>query len=200
MMLVNILRGGKAKLLFEIYFIKTIRYVFLADVVFLFSVKQAGGFIELNDILLSGLILLIYFTGKIQSKQKKQSMFSVSGRANIPGLGGMLNSLKPVFDIRFEIGVVVLALLVFSGFYFAPHLASNVISNWFLDSILNIEDTPVFGFIFKVIGFFFLISVLLKITNAILSILIGGKRDEVIEDDYDDKNDDDHFDDYTEVK
>lgn len=201
MMGINILRGRRPRLLFEVYFIKTIRYVFLADVIFLFSIQQAGGLLLLNDILLAGLILLIYFTGKIQSKQQRQSLFSIRGKANLPGIGDILNKIKPVFDIRYEIMVVVLALGVFGGFYFAPHLASNAISNWFLDSIMNIEDTPVFGFIFKVIGFFFLISVLMKVTNAIITIITGGNRTEkeYPKDDRKD-NDDDHFDDYTEIK
>lgn len=197
---INLLRGGRPKLLFEIYFIKTIRYVFLADVIFLFSIQQAGGLVLLNDMLLAGLILLIYFTGKIQSKQQRQSLFSVRGKANIPGIGDVLNKIKPAFDIRFEIGVVVLALIVFSGFYFAPYLASNAISNWFLDSILNIEDTPVFGFIFKIVGFFFMISVLMRIANAITTILIGNRRTKNYSDDNRKDDNDDHFDDYTEIK
>ncbi|PWH81559.1 hypothetical protein DIT68_14620 [Brumimicrobium oceani] len=200
MLFIRVLRGGRPKILFEIYFIKTIRYVFLADVIFLFSIQQAGGLVLINDLLLAGLILLIYFTGKIQSKQERQSLFSVRGKANIPGFGDLLNRLKPVFDIRLEIGVVVLALAIFSGFYFAPHLASNTISNWFLESILNIEDTPVFGFIFKIVGFFFMISVLMRIANAIMAILMGSKKEaDFAEDDHKD-NDDDHFDDYTEIK
>ncbi|WP_159038563.1 hypothetical protein [Brumimicrobium mesophilum] len=204
---INILRGGRPKQLFDIYFIKTIRYVFLADVIFLFCIKQAGGLILLNDLLLGGLILLIYFLGKIQSKQQRQSLFSVSGRANLPGMSDILNKIKPAFDIRFEIGVVVLALLVFIGFYFSPQIASNTISNWFLSSILNIEDTPVFGFMFKIVGFFFMLSVLLKITNAIMAILLGKPKQEFGDDEptnrFENNNnndDDDHFDDYTEVK
>lgn len=198
---INLLRGGRPKELFEIYFIKTIRYVFLADVIFLFGVQQAGGLVLLNDLLMGGLILLIYFTGKIQSKQQRQSLFSVRGKANIPGIGDILNKIKPAFDIRFEIGVVVLALAVFAGFYFAPYLASNAISNWFLESILNIEDTPVFGFIFKVVGFFFMVSVLMRIANAIMAILFGGnKRGESYTDENSRDNNDDHFDDYTEIK
>lgn len=203
---INILRGGRPKQLFDVYFIKTIRYVFLADVIFLFCVDQAGGLVLLNDLLLGGLILLIYFVGKIQSKQQRQSFFAMRGKANLPGMDDMLKRIRPAFDVRFEIGVVVLALLVFFGFYFAPYLASNTISNWFLSSILNIEDTPVFGFIFKIVGFFFMISVLVKIANAIMTLLFGSRRNDDDGINHNDRfenkqdNNDDHFDDYTEVK
>lgn len=200
---IKLLRGNQSKQLFEVYLIKTIRYVFLADVIFLFCIEQAGGLVLLNDVLLGGLILLIYFTGKIQSKQKRQSLFNVRGSANVPGMNDFMNRFKPKFDIRYEILVVVLAMLVFGGFYFAPTWASNNISNWFLESILNIEDTPVFGFIFKIVGFFFLISVMLRIVNAVLTIITGGVQDtnhNALGHDDDDDDDDDHFDDYTEVK
>lgn len=198
MLVINALRGGRPKQLLEIYLIKSVRYLFLADVVFLFSVHQAGGILLLNDLLIAGLVLLIYFVGKIQNRQHRQSLLSMRGQANIPGIGDILNRIKPAFDVRYEIGVVVLTLGVFSGFYFAPHLASNAISNWFLDSILNIEDTPVFGFVFKVIGFFFLISVIMKVVGGIMTVLSGGAR--VAPERKNKDEDDDHFDDYTEVK
>lgn len=191
----NLLRGGRPKLLFEVYLIKAVRYLFLADVVFLFTVLQAGDILVLNDLLIAGLILLIYFVGKIQSKQHRQSFFSVRGQANIPGMGDLFNRLKPTFDVRYEIAVVVLALVTFYGFYFIPELASNAISNWFLDSILNIEDTPVFGFVFKVIGFFFLVTVLMKVLGGLMTILTGGNRVAPEQ-----KDEDDHFDDFTEIK
>ncbi|PKR80863.1 hypothetical protein CW751_06745 [Brumimicrobium salinarum] len=201
MLFLNVLRGGKPKMLFEVYLIKSVRYLFLVDVIFLFAIKQASGMLILNDILLAGMILLIYFIGKIQSKQQRQSIFQVRGQANIPGVQSFLNGIKPAFDIRLEIAVVVLAVSVLFGFYFAPHLASNTISNWFLESILNIEDTPVFGFIFKVIGFFFMMSVIFKIIGSIMTLLSGGNRGNQYDDqDDDDNGDDDHFDDYTEVK
>lgn len=194
MLAISLLRGGRPKQVFEVYLIKAVRYVFLADVILLFSVQQAGDILLLNDLLIAGLILLIYFVGKIQSKQQRQSLFSFRGQANIPGMGDFMNKLKPAFDLRFEILVVVLALGAFIGFYFAPHFASNAIANWFLESILNIEDTPVFGFIFKVIGFFFLLSVIMKIVGGIMTVLTGGKPSPR------QNQDDDHFDDYTEIK
>lgn len=168
---INVLRGRGRKQLLEIYLIKAIRYTFLADVLFLFSLQQEDGQIELNSLLITGLIMLIYFVGKIQKKQERQSFFSVRGQANIPGMKDIFEKMKPKFDLRYEALVVVLAIGLFSGFYFKPELASNTISNWFLDNILGIMDAPVFGFIFKVIGFFFLLSVILKIVGGLMTIV-----------------------------
>src|SRR5690554_7523818 len=100
MLAVNLLRGGRPKLLFEVYLIKAVRYLFLADVVFLFTVLQAGHILVLNDLLIAGLILLIYFVGKIQSKQHRQSFFSVRGQANIPGMGDLACPLTEKKDCR----------------------------------------------------------------------------------------------------
>lgn len=79
------------------------------------------------------------------------------------------------FNKRAEIIVIGIALVVFIAFWIFPSLASNGISEWFHDSIMNIEDTPFFGFIFKVIGFFFLLTIFTRMFNAINFLLNGGK-------------------------
>jgi len=202
-MALKILRRGKRKQLIESYSIKLVRYAFLADVIFLFSRDQSNSELTLNNFMVAGLILMIYFVGKIQSKQHQNSFLNIRGGDNTAGVQNLLSSIKPIFDIRFEVGVVVLSMLLYVGFYFAPDWSVNPISNWFLDSILNIEETPVFGFIFKVVGFFFLLSVLFKIVNGFFSIFNGGKRSQgnsEVDNEQDDEQDDDHFDDYTEIK
>lgn len=188
---ISILRGGGQKQLFEIYLIKAIRYTFLADVLFLFSIQQEGGQIELNSLLITSLILLIYFVGKIQKKQKRQSFFSIRSQANIPGMNDIFERMKPKFSLRYEVLVVLLAIGLFVGFYFKPDLASNTISNWFLENIFGIMNAPVFGFIFKIIGFFFLLSVIFKIISGFIAIVTGGRPPIHMDNDDDDENDSD---------
>ncbi len=193
----NVLRGGGQKQLLEIYLVKAVRYTFLTDVLFLFSLQQNADQIELDSILLTGLVLLIYFVGKIQKRQQRQSFFSVRGQANIPGINDILERMKPKFDLRYEALVVVLAMGLFSGFYFKPDLASNTISNWFLENILGIMDAPVFGFIFKIIGFFFMLSVIFKIIAGFIAVLTGRSATRQFEDEENDENDDfDQFQDF----
>lgn len=195
---IKLLRGGRLQYEFEIYFFKAIRYAFLADVIYLFTVHQSDGFYNLNDFFIAGLIMLLYFIGRIQKKQDKQQFFSVRGQMNIPGLNDMLKQIKPIFNIYLEIAVVALALGLYILFYYEPTWASNTIANWFLDSILNIEDTPVFGFIFKVVGFFFLLSVLSKVFGSIMMVLTG-QASRSHDNYYEEEEDDDEFDDYTEI-
>ncbi len=88
------------------------------------------------------------------------------------GLPQMPNA---AFNLKLEVILIVASLAFFVLFWFFPEFATNPISRWFHDSILNIEDTPFFGFIFKVIGFFFLLNLIVKMMNGITFLLSGGK-------------------------
>lgn len=192
----NILRGGRKKMLTEAYIIKLVRYFFLVDVVILFCLDQSQGTIDLNNTIVAGLVLLMYFIGKIQNAQLRQSMFSVQGNM---GMQNMMSQMKPVFDVRYEATVIAISVLFFVGFIFYPSYAVNPISNWFYDAIVDIETTPVFGFIFKVIGFFFMVSIIMKVVQGFTAVLTG-KSFERNDQSEDDDSEDDGFDDYTEIK
>ena len=123
-------------------------------------------------------IMALYFIGKFQKSQKNVMMLSRMGL-------GLSNSK---FNSKFEIIVIVLALLAFIGFVFRPDFANNSVAFWFKDSILDIESTAIIGFVFKIIGFFFLIGILLKTVNAFQYIsgviLSKGRRKDSDFDDY----------------
>ena len=165
-----ILRGGRAASTAETYIIRMVRYFFLVDVAFLFCLNQANNILDLQNSIITGLILLTYFLGKLQTGQLKKQIFSFKTYGNAQ----MLNQFKPVFDFRAELIVIILALGFFTLFMFFPSFAFNPISEWFFDSIIDIEDTPVFGFVFKVIGFFFMLSILTKFVNGFMTLLSGG--------------------------
>jgi hypothetical protein len=191
----NILRGGRKKRLTEAYIIKLVRYFFLVDVVILFCLDLSQGGIDLNNTIVAGLVLLMYFIGKIQNAQLRRNIFSVQGNA---GMQNMMSQKKPVFDARYESAVIGISILFFIGFIFYPSYAINSISNWFYDAILDIESTPVFGFIFKVIGFFFMVSILMKVFQGFTVILTGKSFDRNNNAESDSNKDD--FDDFTEIK
>lgn len=190
------LTSGRSRSLAQAYLIKSIKYFFLADVTFLFCMNgKLEGIVEINQVLLAGLILLTYFLGKLQQNQNRQTFFKIAARG-LPGRNLI------VFNLRLEIAVISIALGIFGLFWFYPQLSQNPISIWFYDSIVNIEDTPVFGFIFKVIGFFFLLNLIFKMLNTINFLLGGGKKaaDKGIHGNQSSSRNDDHFDDYEEVE
>lgn len=183
-----ILRAGKNKSMVEEYAIKLIKYLFLVDVTFLFCLDLTGEQISQYHLVVTILVLLTYFVGKLQNKQQQQAMFRV--------MGNSFMNMRSNFNMRAEIMVISVAIGFFVLFVFYPQLATNPASIWFHESILNIEDTPVFGFIFKVIGFFFLVSILVRMVNAFFYLLSGKAfmevnsgtfyRNQKKEDDFDD--------------
>jgi hypothetical protein len=110
---------------------------------------------------------------------------------------------KPKMGLEF--GIVVLAMAAFGFLLWKPEFAENAISSWFYKSIIDIESTPIFGFIFKIVGFFFTIGMLMRMVNA-LSMIFSGRAFGRNEDDSDGRQNrnnerqDNHFDDYEEVE
>lgn len=163
---ISILSAGRKRTASEEYVIKAIKYIFLVDVTFLFCLDLEQENISIYNLTMAGFILLVYFMGKLQNKQNQMAMFQMMGNGGIPKT---VNN----FNIKAEIGVIALAISAFVVFIFFPEFAKNPISIWFHESILNIEDTPIFGFIFKVIGFFFLLGMLVKMLNAFMYLISG---------------------------
>ena len=174
----TLINAGKSRSMAETYFFKAIQYVFLVNVIFLFSIDLNSGTVSIVNLYPIIVIMALYFIGKFQKSQKNVMMLSRMGL-------GMSNSK---FNSKFEVIVIVLALLAFVGFVFRPDLANNSVAFWFKDSILDIESTAIIGFVFKIIGFFFLIGILLKTVNAFQYIsgviLSKGRRKDSDFDDY----------------
>ena len=151
----------------EEYSIKAVQYFFLIDVTFLFCLNQNNSDIILPYELYTGaLILILYFVGKLQNRQKRSTLFKAS-------LGENMKFLTPMFHLQSEIGVILFGMGMFVFFIFYPQYAQNPISNWFYDTIIGIEEAPVIGFIFKIVGFFILLSIVNKLLNGIFYLLSG---------------------------
>lgn len=180
-----LLTAGRSRSVAEVYLIKALKYFFLVDVTFLFCLERSDSDMIVTDrLILAGIVLLTYFIGKFQNSQQMKMVFQLVG----PGM--QRKTLQ--FNAIAETVVIVLSILVFTFFGTFPEYASNPLSLWFHESIINIEDTPVFGLIFKIIGFFFLVSLILKMLNGLNFILSGQafKRG---------RKQNDGFDDFTEL-
>ena len=172
----------------EIYFSKAIKFIFLANVTFLFGLENNQ--INWQNLALSGLILLLYFIEKLQKNEKQAVLMSQ--------FSGLVNFGKnKAFNRKAEIIVISISIAFYSTLILLPELAENPISTWFYNEIINIENLPLIGFIFKVIGFFFLLGIIIKITNSFIYLLSGNlyKNNNSV-----DQNNNDEFDDYEEIK
>ena len=163
-LIAKFMTNGRSKTIVEIYVIKALKYLFLVDVTFLFSLNKTQEIVDLNNLIPTILVVLVYFIGKLQNKQNNAVLFQVMQQQN---------PTEKRFDLRAEIAVIVVALSLFAVFIFYPESSKNPLSVWFHESIISIENTAIIGFIFKVIGFFFLVSLLTKMLNALVVILTG---------------------------
>lgn len=192
---ISILSAGRRRSFGEVYVIRALKYFFLVDVTFLFCIQgESSSMVITNQLIMAGIILFSYFIGKFQNNQNRMMMFRMMG----PGLP---QQQKTLFNARAELGVILFAIVVFIGFNFYPNLASNPLSLWFHESIINIEDTPVFGFIFKVVGFFYMLSLLSKMVGGFTFLLSGEAFRRAANQPHSNNNqrDEDVFDDFTEV-
>lgn len=188
-----ILSSGRERQLPEIYILKAVKYFFLVNITFLIcSNGKIDNLNQQSQMVFGSIVLLMYFLGRFQNAQNKQVMFQMVAN------GIMRN--KPKFNARAETGVIVFALAMFILFWFTPQIANNPVATWFQDAILNIEDTPIFGFIFKIIGFFFLISILFKMVNSVLYLLSGNAFKPTNNNNNDNQNNRNDFDSYEEVE
>lgn len=184
--LLRLLTASRKRTLVETYLIKSVKYLLLVMVTFLFAMG------DLNQLILAGIVLIMYFVGKLQNSQNRVAIFQTMGR-------GIPKSPLFMFNLKAEIGVILGALTLFVVLWFYPSIATNGISKWFQESILSIENAVFFGFIFKVIGLIFILNMVFKMMGGITFLLNGGKKPGPPNGIGNDSNNDD-FVDYEEVE
>lgn len=158
---IKFITSGAVKSELSNYLVKGVKYLFLVNVIFLFSVSDTEAKIELRALVPVMLILFLYFVGKFQKNQNKNIFLSRMG----------IESNAVQFNSRYEMVLIALSLLVFILFILEPSIAQNNIAKWFKITIIDIETTAIIGFIFKIIGFFFLLDILTKTMNAFQFII-----------------------------
>ncbi len=189
----RLLTASRQRAMVETYIIKAFKYLFLVGVTFMFCMGDLNRHLIVSyQLVLAGVILLTYFIGKLQNSQNQVMIFQMMGR-------GLPEKPMFLFNLKAEIGVIVGALALFVAFWFYPSIATNAVSSWFHDSILSIENAVIFGFIFKVIGFFFILNMIFKMIGGFTFLLSGGKNRK--SSDYSDNDpSDDDFNYYEEVE
>jgi fucose 4-O-acetylase-like acetyltransferase len=104
------------------------------------------------------------------------------------------------FNRQWELALIIVSAFAFAGLVFYPQISENIISMWFQRSIVDIENTVLIGFVFKAVGFFFLIGLFFKMLNA-LNYIISGKPMVNVRTGFSTKKEsnDDSFDDFEEI-
>ncbi|MBM3454009.1 MAG: hypothetical protein FJX80_02555 [Bacteroidetes bacterium] len=159
-----LLMAGRTRSLPEIYLIKAVKYLFLVNVTFIFALETKTS-VNVVSLLPSATILIVYFLGKFQQKQRQADILNQ--------FGGNRFRIGFNFDKRYELVVISLSIALFIMLLLYPSYAENNIALWFRESIIDIEKTIIIGFVFKIIGFFFLLGMLLKMLNAFYYLISG---------------------------
>jgi hypothetical protein len=121
-----LLVAGKKRALPEIYLIKVVKYLFLVNVTFLFALEK-NNTLSVIGVIPSATVLVVYFLGKFQQKQRQAKVLSQ--------FGGKGFGLGLDFDRRYEIGVIALAVMLFILLLAFPEYAENNIATWFRQSM-----------------------------------------------------------------
>lgn len=196
-LLISLATGGRKKTVGEVYLSKGVKSIFLVNVLFLYGLDDGQNEIDLFNMIVSGLVLILYFVGQMQKNEQQAAM--MEKYSNL--LRGMGTNSR--FNKKAEIIVLSISVIFYASLFFLPEFTKNPIALWFYETVTEIEKTPLIGFIFKIIGFFFLLSILVKIFNG-FNYLISGKPFINVKTGFysgrkKDK-DDDSFDDFEEIK
>ena len=88
-----LLNAGKSRSIGETYFFKGIQYIFLVNVIFLFSIDINSGDVAIASLYPIIFILTLYFIGKFQKNQKNVMMLSRMG------IGSSSSKFNPKYEI-----------------------------------------------------------------------------------------------------
>ena len=170
------------------YALRAIQSIFIIQTTLLFCYESKSR-LALNDssIYITALILLLYFLSKLQRRKNQMVLFNMFQN------GKKLTVEN--FNLNTEIGLICLSGGFFAVSIFKPELAFNPITLWFQRTIIGLETAPIFGFIFQVVGFFFVVSILAKFVQSILFLLQPRNPKDNTKDDNPNR-----FDDFEEIK
>lgn len=153
----KMLTGMRPPFLAEHYILKALKYILLVSITFAYCLEFAPTeptyVLNWQKLVPGGLILMLYLLGKFQ-KQQEQIQFLAGFQMPI--------QQKP-YSKNLEITLLVLSALTFTGLYFYPNLTEIGILNWFESSIRSLEKAFLLGFIFQVLGFFFVMSIFFRL-------------------------------------
>jgi hypothetical protein len=149
------------------YTLRIVKYFLLVSVTANYIAKfQTNGpeaNVGLTHMIVGTLVMALYLLGKLQNRAV------LSQLAQHPLFSKFANSIDPKIERFLLLGSVA----YFVACLLYPQMVDNGLVNWFTDSIQNIYDTPIIGWVFMVIAFFFLINIIMRAANVIGRLLNG---------------------------
>ena len=149
------------------YIAQIIKNVFLVGVTANFVSSTSENYISspIFRIVISSFILGLYLLEKMQNRNK-YAQFSNLGNGVLKGLS---TSFEPKQERFLLIGSIVLFVLCLSF----PIVVNNGVINWFNSAIESLNNTFLIGFVFKVIAFFSVVTLVMRGSNIIGKLVTG---------------------------
>ena len=165
--IISMFTNGSQKSNQSEYLAQIIKNVFLVAVTANFVQATNDAYISSTTfrIIISSFILGLYLLEKMQNRNK-YAQFSNVGN-------GFLNGLSTTFDQKQERMLLIGSVSLFVLFLMFPFLVNNGLINWFNAAIEGLNNAFLIGFVFKIIAFFSVVSLIMRGANIIGKIVSG---------------------------
>ena len=149
------------------YVLRIIKYFLLVSVIANYINKFQGSDLDTNsgiaNLITGAIVLALYLLGKLQNRAVLHQM----------GQHPLFKQFASTIDPKVERFLLLGSVVYFILCVIYPQMVDNKLVNWFTDSIQNIYDTPIIGWVFAIIAFFFLVTIILRAANVIGRLLNG---------------------------
>lgn len=134
-----------------------------ANFIVVYEMGVPGAPVDVMHMVIGSAVLGLYLLGKLQNRAMMNQISQ----------NPMLSKFIPKIDPKVERFLLIGSILYFVACLWYPTMVDNGLTNWFTNAIISIYEAPIIGWIFSVIAFFFLISIIMRGANVIGRILNG---------------------------
>lgn len=156
MLMLNLLTMGQRKGVFEEYLLRAGKYYFIVSLTSMAALLPGKLFqLPESTMTITGLaVLFLYLLGKMQQTRIQFAMQSSMFQQM------RIQQRKP--NAKVELAFLLGSLAFYTACTQYPEIAVNDATLWFYNSIEDIYGTVLIGWIIKILGVFFLISILFR--------------------------------------
>jgi len=149
------------------YVLRIVKYFLLvsitANYIGVYEKEVYGASQGMFNVVVGSIVMALYLLGKLQNRTMMSQM------ANNP----MFSRFIPKIDQKVERFMLLGSLLYFIVCLCYPTMVDNLVINWFTNLVHGIYETPVIGWVFSIIAFFFLVNIIMRGANVMGNILNG---------------------------
>lgn len=190
MLILNMITAGQRKGVFEEYLLRSGSYYFIVALTALASTtpEHFNGLSEQSMAVIGLIVLFLYLLGKMERRKRMRIQIQGNVFGNL-----RINQQEP--DKKVEMFFLIGGMALYTACLKYSEIAMNDATLWFYRAIKDIHDTPVIGWMIKLVGVFFLLGIFFRavmVMQLFMMRLTGqtppkrGNDPQQRDDDYDD--------------